>query len=403
MRLLGSLLLATQVNAFGTLCGSDGAKLAAEFKMPEVLDEPKQTPFRVGYIGDIGESAAAVANLRMIAAERADLLVFEGDFTYVDRPDNFFRDLDATIGTQQRALFVIGNHDVARWTACAACTGTAPGVAANSGFTARINAHMARSGIASSCTGAVAENQVCQVNGGTMTFALSGVGTRGTGHAAYIDTVMSQSRAPWKICNWHKNQRIMQLNTKSDETGWAVYASCLAAGAMVATGHEHSYCRSVTMTNFQQGTLLDPTRANPQAVEFAAGRSIVFVSGLGGQSIRAWDNTLAANRWWTNNRATQNGASNGALFCDYLGTTANCYYKERVGTWTERFSMTTRLAGEQTVPYFSQVNCTGVEPSLVEFAVEGAEDDAHEADGKVPLIFRRCWAVLLQPGFPGGL
>src|SRR5216110_1631698 len=39
----------------------------------------------------------------------------------------------------------------------------------------------------------------------------------------------------WKICSWHKNQRVMQVGGKADEMGWRVYETCKDHGAIIAT------------------------------------------------------------------------------------------------------------------------------------------------------------------------
>jgi hypothetical protein len=59
-------------------------------------------------------------------------------------------------------------------------------------------------------------------------FVLSGVGTLGTNHSEYIDTVLSKYKSiPFKVCMWHKNQQSYQTGDKEDETGYEVYGMFL--------------------------------------------------------------------------------------------------------------------------------------------------------------------------------
>ena len=83
----------------------------------------------------------------------------------------------------------------------------------------------------------------------TPLFVLSGVGTLGSGHVQYMKDALAQSDATWKICAWHKNQQAMQVGGKSDEVGWSAYEACREAGALIATGHEHTYERTKTLTS----------------------------------------------------------------------------------------------------------------------------------------------------------
>src|SRR5262249_38748626 len=85
--------------------------------------------------------------------------------------------------------------------------------------------------------------------------------------------------------NWHQNQARMQVGGKGDEMGWAVYEACRLKGAIIQTGHEHTYHRTKTMTNTQNQTI-DPTCSSGSTLCVEPGRTFVTVSGLGGNSVR---------------------------------------------------------------------------------------------------------------------
>jgi len=160
----------------------------------------------------------------------------------------------------------VGNHDEPVW----------------SGYQQKLIDRLARIDGAV-CTGDIGVKASCTYNG--LFFILSGAGTMGSGHANYIRDQMAADDSIWKICTWHKNMREMQVGEKSDETGWDVYEECRIAGAIIATGHEHSYERTRTLSSIQN-QIIDSAWPDANNVRVGEGSSFVFVSGLGGLSIR---------------------------------------------------------------------------------------------------------------------
>lgn len=172
-------------------------------------------------------------------------------------------------------------------------------------------------------------------------FILSGIGTipktpDDPRHVAYLREKLAQSRAAWKICSWHKNQSAMQVGNKKDAVGWAAYETCREAGAMIATGHEHSYSRTHLMDHFEGRSIVSKS----SFLRLAKGRSFAFVSGLGGQGVRR---QRRGGPWWAAVHARDQGASPGALFCTFAaGENANrahCYFKTVAGEVVDRFTI----------------------------------------------------------------
>jgi len=68
-------------------------------------------------------------------------------------------------------------------------------------------------------------------------------------------------------------------------------------------------------------------------------KAFAFVSGLGGESIREWDDDLVDNAWWAAVAADDNGVSDGALLCTFNTVnerTADCVFRDTNGrTWDE--------------------------------------------------------------------
>jgi len=108
----------------------------------------------------------------------------------------------------------------------------------------------------------------------------------------------------------------MQAGGKADETGWGVYEESRRAGAIIATGHEHSYARTHLLASMQEQQVASDSNElvletdDPLTPE-DEGRSFAFVSGLGGQSIR--DHEVFGD-WFASVYSSTQGATNGALF-----------------------------------------------------------------------------------------
>lgn len=141
---------------------------------------------------------------------------------------------------------------------------------------------------------------MCSYKG--LSFILSGAGTLGTGHDVFIKDQLAADKAIWRVCAWHKNQSDMQIGNKTNEAGWPVYQACQNGGALVMTGHEHSYARTKTLT-----AIGDAAKGHGAVGTFdqmvvkagAPGSTFVTVSGLGGTGIRDFDAASHTDdTWW---------------------------------------------------------------------------------------------------------
>jgi hypothetical protein len=199
-------------------------------------------------------------------------------------------------------------------------------------------------------------------------FVLSAVGTLSEpsgapDHEDFIADALAGSDSIWKICAWHKNQHDMQTGSKEDEVGWGAYQACQAEGAIIATGHEHSYSRTVTVTDLgnadaDHGAVL----GDPSRVEVGAGKTFVFVSGLGGKDIRDFHSEHEGSTWWAStyaeNRLLKNGEEiesfdsemYGVLFIDFHVDgdpyKAHAYFKTTSGEILDEFDIFADRQGE---------------------------------------------------------
>ena len=276
---------------------------------------------KVAFIGDQGIDENARAVLSMIAEEGTDLLLIQGDLGYLDNAaEQWEQNLTDTFGENFPVLSVAGNHEDMEWPIYHQhirnrvwrdneldCTGN-PGVKATCSFR---------------------NLDIAQVSPGI--FEIEGIDPQDD-YSGYIDSFFASSNKRWKICSWHKNQNAMQTGTKIDATGWGVYNSCLNTGALVATAHEHVYSRTHLMSSFENQTVVH----RDSTMTLQPGQSFAFVSGLGGFDVRDQDQ---GGDWWASIYTSTQGATHGALFCDFEDTTASCYFKAVNGAEPDRFEL----------------------------------------------------------------
>ena len=274
--------------------------------------------FKVAFIGDQGIGAGARALLHTIKAEGAQMVLHQGDFDYGDDPDAWDGMINDILGPDFPYFASIGNHDVLAWP----------------GYQQKLLERLNRVDGAH-CTGELGVKAVCSYRG--LFFLLSGAGTMDTGHEAYIREQLANDDSLWKVCSWHKNQRLMQVGGKEDEVGWGPYQACREAGAIIATGHEHSYSRTHLMDNFETQGIASTSGI----LRVEKGKTFAFVAGLGGRSIRSEDPELASNPWWASIYTATQGANFGALFCSFnkdgVANLAHCYFKDVDGLIPDEF------------------------------------------------------------------
>ena len=171
-----------------------------------------------------------------------------------------------------------------------------------------------KAGALSGCIGNLGVNTFCTYKG--VSFVLSGAGTEGINHSDFMTSAFAVFGSIWRIAAWHKNQHLMQLGLKRkkshtkkkkckiiffqikgdklDETGWKVYETARMNGAIIATGHEHSYCRSKPMTDFETQTF-ENVSTN---FLVGSGKTYVHVTGTGGRPIRPCTDNSQYQPWW---------------------------------------------------------------------------------------------------------
>src|SRR5688572_3588703 len=234
---------------------------------------PPSPDRKIAFIGDTGAGADFRRVLELIRDERAGAVVHMGDAIYGgETPAQFWHEVDSVLGHDYPYFLAQGNHDRDAW----------PAMAEHGA------AHLRRA------DRITVEPTLDRPRFGVVT---GGVSLLSLGEEVQDDDprfILDQlSRDPhiWKLCAWHKNQEQLQLGGKSNQMGFGVYEACRQMGAAVLTAHEHSYHRTRTLTN-TIAQEVDTTCPDPGRVCLGPGAVPIFVSGLGGRSIRDQERCL---------------------------------------------------------------------------------------------------------------
>jgi hypothetical protein len=139
----------------------------------------------------------------------------------------------------------------------------------------------------------------------------------------------------------------MQVGGKTDEMGWDVYETCRQLGAIIETGHEHSYSRTKTLTNMTS-QVVDASCSTPGTLCLGPGRTFANVTGLGGNSVRDQLRCLPStypygcNGEWAFIYTNQQNATHGAQFItfnDGAPNRATGYFKTVTGQTVDTFTI----------------------------------------------------------------
>lgn len=341
-----------------------GANVVAANGIPGGAQDPDgvgpittEPNLKVAFIADTGMGTDFAAVLNMIEAEGADIVLQQGDFDYADDPGGFFGALNSALGPTFPYLASVGNHDIASWPeGCSDPDGC---------YATLFKQRMVATGITPDDPNLNDDMYSTDFRGlgmvfvGQTTSAAGDCPSNPNGYACYIRNQLQSDRHIWRICSWHKNQAEMNIGVKPDEMGWAVYNNCVDLGAIIATGHEHNYSRSKTLTDPEnqavdllQHPLVGGVPSNPNSLRVMPGASFAFVSGLGGRSMTSQARCLPAaypygcNKEWGGIYTlsqTGNQSRYGALFIEFNVDgdpyKARGYFKTTAGAVIDSFEI----------------------------------------------------------------
>jgi hypothetical protein len=285
---------------------------------------------KVAFIGDTGNGSEFESVLDLALTEQADAIIHNGDYDYNLDPDAFFATVDGKVGPDYPYFASVGNHDAPSWT----------------DYSAYLVNHMNAVGVTADHPDLSDQKFAFKWRGLHIVF----VGENGNNNefAQFINDQFDVNAPEWRICGWHKNQRAMQIGGKGDEMGWDVYENCRQKGAIITTGHEHSYERTKTLTSMEN-QVVDPTCSDPGTICLSPGRSFTVVSGLGGVGIRDQERCLpttppyGCNGEWASIYASNQGATYGAFFIVFNAggdsSRAHAYFKNIDGDIIDEFDI----------------------------------------------------------------
>ena len=278
---------------------------------------------KVAFIGDTSTGTDYWDVLTLVKNEQAAALVVQGDMSYSDDPEDWWTVTELVLGTSFPIFISRGNHDDVSW----------------SGYLPKAQNHL---GGATRVAGAHDANYKTTWKG--LVIATVRVGDS----AAQLAPLLQNENHIWKICQWHQNQESMQVGDKSDEMGWDVYETCRRHGAIIETGHEHSYSRTRTLINLETQAV-DPSCLGRGQLCVGPGRTFVNVVGLGGHSVRAQTRCLpttppyGCNGEWGFVYTSDQGATFGAQFITFNAgdpRRAVGYFKNVNGQVIDNFTIT---------------------------------------------------------------
>ena len=304
------------------------------------------TNFRVAFIGDQGLDSNAIAVLNLIKDEGAQMVLHQGDLDYEDNPDAWDKMISNVLGDDFPYFVSIGAHDKLKWDE----------------YQQKLYDRLKKIPDAK-CIGDLGVKSSCIYKG--LYFIQVGPALKGSGHSAFIESQLNNNDHIWRICSWAKNMTEMQLGQKANAVGWEVYENCKNHGAIIATAHEHTYSRTKTLIDIEN-QIVDAQWSEPDKLRVKENSTFVFVSGIGGESIRNQDRCLpfsypyGCNGEWASIYTKDQDADFGALFCTFNAggqpNKADCYLKNIQGKIIDKFTVTNFVGVDNTNSNLSEID-----------------------------------------------
>ena len=283
----------------------------------------------IAYTGDTNDNSDTALVFNLMESEGAEAVVHAGDADYNNDPGAFDDFVRSHWDVPNKPyLFVVGNHDD------------------SSNYLTVAEGFLNDAGV--SWVGQAGEKFACTIYG--IKHVLVAPDVSGSGHEQFLLDNLNGSQ--WRVGVWHKLMRHSQIGGKGNESGWGVYNAARQMGAIVATGHEHSFEVTYFVDNWADGIEDFLTGDNTLRL----GENFAFVSGLGGTGIRDQERCFigdaCAVAWrdiWTTTQGASEPSGFGVMFIDYNyqdnPCLARCYFKTVNGQIKSDFLITTQLGG----------------------------------------------------------
>jgi hypothetical protein len=284
----------------------------------------------VAFLGDSENGSGFNQVLDLVIAEKADAVLHNGDFDYSNDPDGFFATVDLKLGTAFPYFVSVGNHDASAWNE----------------YSAYALEHLSKVGVTLDDPEILDQKFAFVWRG--LHFVMVGENGNNGEFADFINAQLDPNEDAWKICGWHKLQEAMQIGDKPDEMSWDIYENCRMNGALITTGHEHSYERTKTLISMTD-QMVDPTCPASSTVCVSPGRTFAVVSGLGGHEVRDQGRCFPStppygcNGEWASIYTSDQDATYGAFFVLFNAggdpKRAHAYFKNIDGAIIDEFDI----------------------------------------------------------------
>jgi len=303
-----------------------------------LVDGVECTNYKGEYCGEFSRARDVFKVARDAGAE---LIIHAGDMDYASSPISWLRFLTENVFRPGLGYLACkGNHDVDGW------DGVRDLWSGPRGYQALLSRQIPPD---ARCRGSYGDDFSCEYKG--VLFVMSSVGSDNPGesanraHTDFIENALRSSDAKWKICVWHMTMSATQTSYKEDATGWRAYEICRRYGALIITGHAHTYSRSYTMKSFGR-EVYSFTRQDLQVASYDnsfialqpgdGGTTGVIVVGIGGykneeaqKDSGIWAKIYSTSCQGAGNTCQYANDANkyGTLICDFdaSASTAPCY------------------------------------------------------------------------------
>lgn len=242
---------------------------------------------KVALTGDTEAATNFESVLKLVTAEKANLLMINGDFGYGYSPATWQKKVTSTVDINTLPIIAtLGNHDVGG-------TKTDTYINIIQGF------RNAKNGLTTACTGKpgvseghdiTAVDEVCTI--GNISIVGSGIGQ--VLSKTYLENRLDAKlkavpNGNWKLAGYHFTLASMNPGIKGDEATQKFFDIIRQNGAIGAQGHTHIAMASCPISStFQKGAAVQchPSFTNPAERFIMPGTGIYVDSSLGGKEAR---------------------------------------------------------------------------------------------------------------------